>query len=61
MTTKVIKLKVKKEAKTAGTCNEIKDAFIQACLHLDPSIFEPYIREGGYFSGARQIPVLTIT
>ena len=49
MTIDTIKLKIKEQSKTTNTCKEIKEAFINSCLQLDPSIFEPYIDEDRYF------------
>ena len=49
MTTDTIKLKIKEQSKTTNACKEIKEAFINSCLQLDPSIFEPYIDEDRYF------------
>ena len=49
MKTATIQLKIKNQAKTTNTCKAIKNAFIQSCLNLDASIFEPYIAEDRYF------------
>lgn len=44
-----VKLKVKKEASTGEHAQTIIDKFIQACISLDASIFEPMIEEDQYF------------
>jgi len=45
----VIKLQVKKEASTGNKAHSITAKFIEACLALDASIFEPMIEENQYF------------
>jgi hypothetical protein len=45
----LIKLKVKKEAANGVLANKILNQFIEACVTLDASIFEPLIEEEQYF------------
>ncbi|MFS4418862.1 hypothetical protein [Maribacter sp. 2307ULW6-5] len=45
----VIKLQVKKEASIGDKAQSITAKFIEACLALDASIFEPMIEENQYF------------
>jgi len=49
MTTELIKLKVKKEASTGKSSQKIINKFIEACIALDCSLFEPMINENQYF------------
>ncbi len=49
MQTELIKLKVKKEASFGIGANTIKQIFIESCLRLDASIFEPLINEDIFF------------
>ncbi len=51
MTTELIKLKVKKEASTGERAQRIIDKFIEACLALDCSLFEPMIEEDYFEDG----------
>ena len=45
----VIKLKINKETVTVEKSKEILNAFLEACINLDPSIFEPYMEEEDVF------------
>ena len=45
----VIKLKIKKTKKTESIDNLVIEKFIESCLRLDASIFEPLIEEDQYF------------
>lgn len=49
MQEELIKLKVKKEVSFGYYANTIRDVFIESCLRLDTSIFEPLINENQYF------------
>ena len=45
----IIKLRVKKKASIGETAQRITEKFIEACLAMDASIFEPMIEEDQYF------------
>jgi hypothetical protein len=49
MEIELIKLKVKKEASFGIDASKIKSAFVESCLRLNDSIFEPLINEKQYF------------
>ena len=49
METTLIKLQVKKEAASGKLSAEITSKFIEACIKLDASIFEPLVKEDQYF------------
>ncbi|APU09826.1 hypothetical protein A5M85_05890 [Cellulophaga lytica] len=45
----LIKLRVKRESATGEKAQNIINKFIEACIALDASIFEPMIEENKYF------------
>lgn len=45
----LIKLMVKEESSTGEQAKRIIESFIQSCINLDASIFEPMIEEDQYF------------
>lgn len=49
MSTELIKLKTKKQYQSPEKDSEIKEKFIEACMKLDETIFEPLIEEDQYF------------
>ena len=49
MSTEIVKLKIKQENQTLRKDKEIEDKFIEACMKLDETIFEPLIDEDQYF------------
>ena len=68
METTLIKLQIKKEAASGKLSDEITSKFIEACIKLDASIFEPLVNEEQYFQDldkyiagiASQIPGLQL-
>lgn len=45
----LIKLQIKKQVAKGNSAEEITNRFIEACIKLDASIFEPLIEEDKYF------------
>jgi hypothetical protein len=54
----LIKLKVKREAAIGGLADKITITFINACLNLDASLFEPLIEENQFFQDLDKYRIL---